>query len=167
MSKKIDVMSPKSGRVYKEDDSVINVADIMAAVYDAVNGVLKTSSVIEVGDIEIGAVELKDAESDTRAKIGPNGLHVDLQAMDTVFQGNKTLTGAANQLVADRTCKNVTVQADPSNVGSVKLGTSAVDATNYMFILSPGSSMTFTIKNVNLLYALGTSGDKVSFGGEV
>jgi hypothetical protein len=33
--------------------------------------------------------------------------------------------------------------------------------------LSPGSSMTFAVSNANLLYAFGTAGDKVSYGGEV
>jgi hypothetical protein len=34
---------PITGRMQKENDTVVNVADILAAVYDAVEGVLKTS----------------------------------------------------------------------------------------------------------------------------
>lgn len=168
MAKSIVTMYPESGRMVKEDGNTINMADILEAVYDSVNGLLKTSAALTYeGDITIGSVELKDGATETKATIGLDGLHVDVQAATAVFQGNKTLTGAADQLVASQLCKTVTVQADPSNVGSVKIGTSAVDSTHYMFILSPGSSMTFTVKNVNLLYALGAVSDKVSFGGEV
>ena len=118
MSKDINSMSPESGRIVKENGSVINIGDILEAVYDEANGLLKTSASFSVeGDISIGAVELKDATTGTRATIGANGLHVDVQAMDTVFQGNKTLTGAADRLVTSQLCKTVTVQADPSNVG--------------------------------------------------
>lgn len=35
---------------------------------------------IDVGDISIGAVEIKDATTDTRATVGANGLYVDVQA---------------------------------------------------------------------------------------
>ena len=168
MPKNINSMSPESGRIIKEDGSIINIGDILAVVYDSVNGLLKTSANLSIeGDISIGAVELKDSITGTRATVGADGLHVDIQATTSVFQGNKTLTGVADQLVTNQPCKNVTVQADPFNVGNIRLGTSAITTSAYMFILSPGSSITFTIKNVNLLYALGAIGDEVSFGGEV
>ena len=81
MSKDINSMSPESGRMLKENNAVINVADILAAVYDAVNGVLKTSASLSIeGDISIGAVELKDAITNTRATVGSNGLHVDVKS---------------------------------------------------------------------------------------
>jgi hypothetical protein len=163
----INQMYPQSGKIIKSNGDSINIAEIISAVYDAVNGVLKTSTNIEVSDLQIGAVEIKDSTTDERAVVGTNGLHVDVQSTDSVFQGNKTLTGVADQLVADQACKNVTIQADPSNVANVNIGTSAIDPTNYMFILSPGSSITFTVKNVNLIYALGALNDKLSFGGEV
>lgn len=35
---------------------------------------------LTTGDIEIGAVEIKDSTTDTRATVGANGLHVDVQA---------------------------------------------------------------------------------------
>lgn len=77
----INSMSPQSGRVLKENNEVINTADILAAVYDAVSGVLKTSATVNVGDIEIGAIEIKDATSETRAVVGANGLNVDVKAI--------------------------------------------------------------------------------------
>ena len=69
----IDNMGVRSGRMLKENEDTINVADIMAVVYDAVNGVLKTSASINASDIELGSVELKDATTDHRAEINVNG----------------------------------------------------------------------------------------------
>jgi hypothetical protein len=166
MTEKIDLMYPMSGRHIKEDGEAVNIADIIDDVYDEANGVLKTSANIEVGDIQIGAVEIKDATTDKRAVVGDDGLHVMPSPHTSVFQGNLTLNGTTQQLSASQASKSVTIQADPSNVGSVKIGTSALDSTHYMYILSAGSSATFNVNNANLLYALGTSNDKVSFGGE-
>lgn len=86
---------------------------------------------------------------------------------DTLIQGNKTLTGAADQVHTDTSCKVVTIQAHPANTGYVYIGKSTVSDTVHMAVLSPGSSMTFTVSNVNKLYAYGTANDKISFGGEV
>ena len=36
---------------------------------------------LKEGDIELGAVEIKDADSDTRAQVGANGLHTDPQTL--------------------------------------------------------------------------------------
>ena len=44
------------------------------------NVAVRTTSTLEAGDIEIGAVEIKDATSSTRAAVGSDGLHVDVQA---------------------------------------------------------------------------------------
>lgn len=37
----------------------------------------------EAGDIQIGAVEIKNSTDDTRATVGANGLHVDIRAIQT------------------------------------------------------------------------------------
>jgi hypothetical protein len=75
----IETMTPMSGRVRKEDGSIINTADIMDSVYDEASESLKVKAELDGGDSQIGAVELKDADSDTRAKVGSEGLHVDSQ----------------------------------------------------------------------------------------
>lgn len=41
---------------------------------------LPVSATLNVGDIEIGAVEIKDATTDTRATVGANGLYVHVRA---------------------------------------------------------------------------------------
>jgi hypothetical protein len=44
MSTRIKTMYPESGRIIKEDGVVINIGDVIAAVFDSANNVLKTSS---------------------------------------------------------------------------------------------------------------------------
>lgn len=85
---------------------------------------------------------------------------------DTMLQGNIALTGAAQQVNANTPCRVVTIQAEPTNQGYVYVGLNTVSSTVHMCTLSPGSSMTITCSNLNLLYVLGTSGDKVCYGGE-
>jgi hypothetical protein len=59
---------------------------------DAGDGTFRfaTDTVLDVGDIEIGAVEIKDATTDTRAVVGANGLAVDVKS-------SVLPTGAATQ----------------------------------------------------------------------
>jgi hypothetical protein len=44
------------------------------------NGKLKVEAALDASDISIGAVEIKDATTDTRATVGADGVHVDVQA---------------------------------------------------------------------------------------
>lgn len=45
-------------------------AEVLAAAYDEENGVIRTSATIDGSDIQLGAIELKDGATDTRAKVG-------------------------------------------------------------------------------------------------
>jgi len=56
-------------------------------------GKIPVEATINVGDIEIGAVEIKDHDSDTRANVGNNGLEVEVKA-STLPSGAAT---SANQ----------------------------------------------------------------------
>ena len=85
----------------------------------------------------------------------------------SLIQGNVTLDGTAQQLSADLECKNITIQANPDNVGYTYIGNSSVSDSVHIAVLSGGSSMTFTVNNANLLYVIGTIADKVSYGGEL
>jgi hypothetical protein len=58
----IDFMSPQSGRIIKENNEKINVADILDSVHDAVNGVLKTLSM--ANDSEINVSNILDSVHD-------------------------------------------------------------------------------------------------------
>lgn len=84
----------------------------------------------------------------------------------TLIQGNITLIGSAQQLNSDTSCKNVTIQAEPDNSGYVYIGKLDVSSTSHMFTLSAGSSVTINASNLNLIYVIGTSGEKVCYGGE-
>lgn len=101
---KIEKMSVATGRVRKENDEVINTADILSAVYDAVNGVLKTSANINVGDIEIGAVELKDAETGNRAAIGSDG------ALKTKMVIDSSAISKLNQIPTNITEEEISIE---------------------------------------------------------
>jgi len=81
--------------------------------------------------------------------------------------GNLTLSGAAQNLT-NTPCKSLLLQAHPLNTGYVYGGSSnAVSSTVHIFILTPGSCIPVNCSNANLLWVIGTTGDKVSYGGEV
>jgi len=66
-----DQLRPGSGKVLKNDDTVLDVSSLLAKIdglTSAVTGI-KVNADINVGDIEIGAVELKNASDDQRASI--------------------------------------------------------------------------------------------------
>ena len=82
---------------------------------------------------------------------------------DTIVHGNLDLDGTTQRLETDVVCKSVTIQANPNNVGDVYLGGAGTTASVHGVVLVKGSSLTLDIKNVNLIYVFGTSGDKVSY----
>lgn len=55
---------------------------------------LKVDATLEVGDIEIGAVEIKDGTTDARAVVGADGLHVDVRNTNRLvgFDKNANIT---------------------------------------------------------------------------
>lgn len=85
---------------------------------------------------------------------------------DALIQGNLSLTGAAQQLPS-QAAKVITIQSEPMNDGYIYIGKSGVSSSAHMATLSPGSSMTFYVSNLNLLYVIGEAGDKICYGGEV
>ncbi|WHH58475.1 hypothetical protein [Petroclostridium sp. X23] len=120
----IDKIGPLTGRKIKEDGTIVNTADKIEDIANAVKG------------------------------------------SASLIQGNVTITGLAQQL-ASAACKNITVQAEPTNGNLVYIGMSnAVSSSVHMATLGPGSSMTFTVSNANMLWVIGTSGDKICYGGE-
>lgn len=53
---------------------------------------------IETGDLQIGAVEIKNSTDDTRATVGANGLHVDIRALPN--EGQQTMANSISVAVA-------------------------------------------------------------------
>ena len=86
------------------------------------------------GDIEIGAVELKDATTNTRATVGANGLHVDVQSMAST--GLATSASQTIQITtASAILKELEGKADlsetqPVSASSLPLPTGAATSTN-------------------------------------
>lgn len=114
-------------------------------------------------DADGNPVDLETLITDIKAQLLAG---VRIAGNETLFQGNLTLTGTAQQLPSQAS-KVVTIQAEPSNRGYVYIGLSNVSADNHMSTLAPGSSMTFYVSNLNLLYVYGAAGDKICWGGEV
>lgn len=112
------------------------------------------------GGVKTGLVDAIPTGSNTIGSVKTAG-------NDALLQGNIILSGAAQQLTSNQASRIITIQAEPSNTGYVYVGKSDVSDTIHMATLSPGSSMTFYVGNLNLLYVRGTSGDKVCYGGEV
>ena len=56
---------------------------------------------LETADIEIGAVEIKNATDDTRATVGANGLHVEVRSTPTVFAVVNTAAAGQSSIVLD------------------------------------------------------------------
>lgn len=103
----------------------------------------------------------------TQQMTAKGAAHTTEVGADTLIELNLPLTGVAQQL-ASNACKNVTIQAEPGNVGYVYVGrANTVSSTVHSYVLSPGGSVTIQCSNTNLLYVLGTSGDKICGGGEV
>jgi hypothetical protein len=106
------------------------------------------------GDLEIGAVEIKNSTDDTRATVGANGLAVDayVNKIDQSVAESTTLSplygvqdvavpGTAEPLAASSTKVIMAlVMARATNVGNVYLGTAAVDKdSSKQMILAPGA----------------------------
>lgn len=107
--------------------------------------------------MQINAVDVSEA----------NRVPISIASNSTLIQDNVTLTGIAQQL-SNNACKFVEIQANPDNVGYVYIGRSnLVSSSVHMFVLTSGSSHQFDVTNSNLIYVIGTTGDKISFGGEI
>lgn len=116
-------------------------------------GLKKIIDALPAGDNNIGNVDVLTSV----LPVGSSSLH----------ELNKTLTGVAQQLSA-QACKSITIQAEPGNIGYVYIGNAnTVSAAVHSYILSPGGSITIQCSNTNLLWVIGTVGDKICGGGEV
>lgn len=113
---------------------------------------------LESSDIQIGAVELKNATSDDRASISAAGaLKVDgtvtASVPSGIEHGVKTVTTAGTDvaLATTTTCKKVDIQAQTDNTGIIAVGGSGVDATEATgtgIILYPGDTYSLEINDL-------------------
>lgn len=102
---------------------------------------------LEVSDLQIGAIEIKNSTDDTRATVGANGLHVDVQNLPNTVETDITaiktaieildnaISGSEMQVDVVSTANSVAENIALSQIGSKAItGTSAVTpASGYYF----------------------------------
>lgn len=122
---------------------------------------LYVDALISAGDIEIGAVEIKNSTDDTRATVGALGLYVDPQALTTLYSGTKTVpTGTAEALAGSQATRSVTVKALSTNTVAVYVGPTGVTTTSGFELLA-GESVTMDISNLSTIYVISGSAAQI------
>ena len=160
------IIDYKSGDVYGV--KATTTSSLTSAAYKINQAKTDTSVTLSTGDVEIGAVEIKNATDDTRATVGANGLYVDVRAMPagglttysaqtTIGHGVKTVTtaGTDEALAASTACKRVIIQAQTDNTGKIAVGASGVDATiatGTGVLLEPGDAIELDTANLATVY---------------
>jgi hypothetical protein len=149
--------------VKRSDGKTIDLDLAQAEAYDSENKALKTTTTVNVGDIEIGAVEIKDGTSDQRAVIDSTG------AIKTTAAANSTATGTIDAAEETVEC---TISPGASTVGIQLTGTWAgvgdlvifeatVDGTNWTSIyanLTSAGSIAVIVSGSNGLYQMAAAG---------
>lgn len=87
----------------------------------------------------------------------------------TPLNGQTKMTGSAVQLGSNILLNGVIVTAKSTNAAPIVIGgsgvTATVDGTGNGYILEAGASVSWAVTNTNVLYAIGTSADVLSFAG--
>ena len=127
------------------------------------NTALRTQIVVQ--DIEIGAVEIKNGSSDTRAEVNANNALKTIEEIPTtiVMDQTSTVTAGTRVQLGTNTCASVTIKALVGNTGIMYIGDVTVDSTNG-FELSAGDSISLAVNNSNVVYIdSSVSAEGVSF----
>src|SRR3990167_7866821 len=120
------------------------------------NGNVAVNTVLGTGDIEIGAVEIKNSTDDTRATVGTLGLHVDPQPLATIYAGTKTVpTGTAEAIATTQVIHSVTVKALSTNTVAVYVGGSGITISG--FELLAGESVSLDVSNLATVFVISGS----------
>jgi hypothetical protein len=143
--------------------SVDGTTPTRAAVNPATKALI-TEATLTAGDIEVGAVEIKNSTDDTRATVGTFGLHVDPQPLTTIYNNTKTVpTGAAEAIASSQTIHSVTIKALSTNTVAVYVGATGV-TTSSGFELLAGESITLDVANLASVFCIsGTSSQVVRY----
>lgn len=100
----INNLPPESGRIILNDGTIINIADVLKAVYDAENGALNVIAEFEPTNINISDVSLKDGSSPNKAVINALG-----ELSTAVADGASVTMGTTTDIP-------ITTTTDPSTV---------------------------------------------------
>lgn len=152
VASKIDGASRIGNTVYTYDDKAWYIIEDDLTLSQYVDPVAVTFT----GDLEIGAVEIKDATTATRAVVGANGLAVDafVNKIEQSVAESTTLSpiygvqsiavpGTAEPLVGAATkVIMVLIFTKSTNTDDVYVGTASVDKTSSkQMILPPGATL--------------------------
>lgn len=116
-------------------------------------------------DIQIGAVEIKDGETDTRAKVKSDGTDNGLvtiknSSIDMEGGGKISVGISAVEVTFTGTTKSIIITADSDNSGILYVGKSNVTNTgsNALLPLLPGESVTIDYEDsTNGVYVVGSA----------
>jgi len=127
---------------------------------DAATGEMLVQTTITAGDIQIGAVEIKDATTDTRAVVGSLGLYVDPQPLTAIYAGTKNVpTGTAEAIAGSQVIHSVTIKALSTNTVAVYIGGTGITVSG--FELLPGESISLDISNLATVFCISGSASQV------
>ena len=127
------------------------------------NTALRTNLVVQ--DIEIGAVEIKNSNTDDRATVNTSGSLQTLEEDPSSASSNqKTVTTAGTSVqLQTNTCKSLTIKALAGNTDKIYVGDSGVSSSNG-FELSAGDIVSLAIDNSNKIHIdSAVNGEGVSF----
>jgi hypothetical protein len=142
-------------------ESSLSATTILPAKINPVTGGLLVDATIVAGDIEIGAVEIKNSTDDTRATVGSLGLHVDPQPPTAIYNNTKTVpTGTAEAIASSQAIHSVTVKALSTNTVAVYIGATGV-TTSSGFELLAGESITLDVANLASVFCISGTGSQV------
>jgi len=116
---------------------------------------------VTTGDIQIGAVEIKNSTDDTRATVGTLGLYVDPQPLTTIYAGTKTApTVTAEAIASSQAIHSVTVKALSTNTVAVYVGATGCTVAAGFELLA-GESISLDVDNLNLVYCISGNASQV------
>jgi len=130
---------------------------------------------LETGDIQIGAVEIKDDDSDTRvsveADLSKNAMFVQEETRNDMEGGGQVSIGTtAVEMTFTGTPKSIVLRADNSNTDFLYVGESNVTNTgaNALTFLGSGDSMTIEYDDTtNAVYVVSGSASQNVWSGAI
>jgi len=126
---------------------------------------LKVDAVLEVGDIEIGAVEIKNHDTDDRVEVNSNNSLKIIEEVPQQLNANQvTVTTAGSRVnFISLASLSITIKALAGNTGLIYVGGNTVDSSNG-FELSAGDSISLAIDNHDEIWIdSSVSGEGISY----
>ena len=133
------------------------------------NAGLKVVADLTVSDIQIGAVEIKDASTADRAGVDHDllSLNVNPKAPTSFVADTKALSGSAEKLVASSTPvkRGVILRNDKNNSNDMWIGPDSGVAVDNGYPIHPGESHAIDIDDLEKVWVIGTGTEKLHYQG--